>query len=176
MKWLVAQDQRLTSEKCVLPDSDKSISYFCLYLCRFINVKTPSVTVLCHLYCSFCCNVATLCTRDGTNNERTKGITRSANRRKEWVRQLSLFYFGDSLGDYLNCVVILNLTMASQWPVHVQSLLVIDVELPFLSLCRNIFFVVFVFNFYGQANLQLFLSRLEDLLFLGDPVKDIQGC
>lgn len=73
-------------------------------------------------------------------------------------------------------MVILNLTMASQWPVHVQSLLVLDVELPFLSLCRNVFFVVFVFNFYGQANLQLFLSRLEDLLFLGDPVKDIQGC
>lgn len=77
-------------------------------------------------------------------------ITRSHNRRKDWVRQLSPFYFCDSLGDYLNCVVILNLTMPSQWPVYVQSLLVLDLELPFLSLCRNVFLLFLCLIFMGR--------------------------
>lgn len=33
------------------------------------------------------------------------------NHRKEWVGQFGVFYFWDSLDDYLNSVVILNLTL-----------------------------------------------------------------
>lgn len=114
----------------------------------------------------YCCHLV------HTRWHKIAGITKSANQRKVWVRQLSLFYFCDSLGDYLNCVVILNLTLLLQWPIHVQTLW----NSLFVHMPQSFVVVVFLFIFSDKANSQLLLSRLEDLLFLGDPVKDIQGC
>lgn len=111
--------------------------------------------LLCVIFFCFCCNVATWRTRGGTNDQEPQDqpIT-GENESHTSVASLLV------TGPDLNSVAILNLTLPPQRCK----------ELPFRP------FAVSASNSYGKANLQLLLSRPEDLLSPGDPVKDILGC